>query len=186
MARDLTSGMVSEFTAVSLEPIILIKAEFPSADVNIWSGTRDLTFNADTYTGLGDLIGMSPIEETEDLKASGMRFSLSGIPSSMVATALSEHYQDRPITCWLGCLDSAGAIITDPVIMFKGRMDVMEIVDGGDTASIGIAAENVLIAMERASLRRYTPEDQKEVYSGDEGFAFVTSIQDKEIVWGLT
>ncbi len=185
MARTMTGAMDTEFTAPDLQPIIFIKAEFPSGDVNIWSGAQEIIFDGDSYTGLGDLIGMSPMEETFDLKATGMRFSLSGIPASMISTALNEDYQDRPITCWFGCLNSAGAIIADPLVMFKGRMDVMEIVDGGVTATIGIAAENVLVALESANLRRYTPEDQKETYPGDTFFDRVAALQDQEIIWGL-
>jgi hypothetical protein len=113
MARDLTAGMVTEVASTTVRPIVLVKLEFDSGAVRVWNGIGDLSWNAQTWTGVGDLGGVSPVEEAGDLKASGVRFQLSGIPAALISTALSEDYQDRPARMWLGMLDENLNIVAD-------------------------------------------------------------------------
>ena len=47
-----------------------------------------------------------------------------------------------------------------------------------------IAVENKLIILERPVERRYTDQDQKELFVGDKGLEFVDSLQDKSVNWG--
>lgn len=183
MARDLTAGVVTEVTGDTVRPILFVQLEFDSGDVTVWNGIGDINWNGNVWNGVGDLGGVSAVEEVGDLKASGVRFTLSGIPAAMISTTLSEDYQDRPARMWLGFLDANHAVIADPYPLFRGRMDVMDIEEGGETATIGVTAENVLARLERARETRYTAEDQKTTYAGDKGLEFVTSLQEKEIVW---
>lgn len=184
MSRDLTAGMITEVTAAQLSPIYIIKAEFDSGDLNLWSGIGDLTFNSETYTGVGNIIAIESIEENSSLEANGLSITLSGIPSSIISTALSEDYQGRFLTVWFGALDTSGAIVSDAYQMFKGRMDVLEISESAATATVNMKCENVLIDFNRTKERRYTPEDQKSEYAGDKGFDFVARLQDQQITWG--
>jgi len=59
----------------------------------------------------------------------------------------------------------------------------MSIVENGETAEVSLTGESRLIDLERPRVRRWTSEDQKSLYSGDLGFDFLNSIQEKEIVW---
>jgi hypothetical protein len=68
--------------------------------------------------------------------------------------------------------------------MFSGFMDVMTINEGADYSEIILTLENKLLQLERSRERRYTDADQKIDYPNDDGFEFVTTLQDKEIVWG--
>ena len=186
MARDLTAGMVTEVTAVELRPAMFLKASFPSGDLNLWSGIGDKVFAGDTYTGAGDLIEISELRETEETRAAGAAFRLSGVPSSLIAIALGEEYQGRPVKLWLAMLTAAGAIVADPYLLFTGRMDVMEHQDSGETAALTLQAENAMVALERPRVRRYTAEDQRLDFPLDTGFDRVTALQDAEILWGAT
>ncbi len=182
--RGMTAGMDTAMTAAVKHPILLAKFIFDSGDLNLWSGIGDITFAGDVYTGTGDLGGVSSVEETEQTKAAGVVFSISGIKSSFISTALGEDYQGRTAKLWLGAVDDAGALIADPELIFVGRMDVMTIDEGGETATLKISVENVLIALESTSERRYTPEDQKLDFPNDTGFDQVAALQDVTITWG--
>ena len=86
---------------------------------------------------------------------------------------------------WLAFFDASGALIADPVQVFSGRVDVMQITDAGETADIKLTAENRLVDFERPQeTRYYTDQDQQREYPGDKGFEFVTAIQEAVIVWG--
>ncbi len=188
MARTLTAGMVTEVTAASLQPILLVKLAFDSADLNLWTGIGNLSWGgspADVYTGAGDLLSFSQIEETDHLKAVGLTATLSGIPSSLIAIALAEDYMGRAVTVWFGALDSAGALVTDPFKIFAGLIDTMPIEDGGETATIQVTAENRLARLEESRSRRYTPDDQAIDYPSDKGLDFVVALNDgRKIIWG--
>ncbi len=186
MTRELTAAMVTEVSADSLSPIFFVKFEFDSGDIRFWSGLGDKTFNSEIYTGSGDLLTIAPPEETQKLKATNANFTLSGIPSSIISLALSEDYQGRFVSFWFAMLDSSGAIVADPFLQFKGRMDVMAIQDEGDTATITVSAESVLVDLERPRERRYTDEDHKLDNPGDPFFEFVPGLAEKEITLGRT
>ena len=182
--RGMTAAMDTAMTAVVKHPILLVKFIFDSADLNLWSGVGEITFNGDVYTGTGALGGISAVEETEQTKAAGLVFSITGIPSSFISTALGEDYQGRTAKLWFGAMDAAGGLVVDPELLFVGRMDVMTIDEDGETATIKVSVENLLVALESTSERRYTPEDQKLDFPDDTGFDQVVALQDVTVTWG--
>ena len=184
MSRTLSTEMQAVASADLVRPIYLVKMEFDSGDLHLWSGLGNLVYSGDTYVGTGDLMSISPIKESEELVANGVNFTVSGIKQSLVSIARDEPYQGRKITLYLGAFDENADIISSPVILFGGFMDVMTISDSGETSTITISAENKLIAFDRASVRRFTAEDQKIDYPTDKGFEFVSQIAQQEIIWG--
>lgn len=183
MARDLTAGMVTEFTAGTLSPRLLAFFDFPSGAVRVWNGSGNLSWNTYTWSGIGTFGGFKPAQGGTDISAQGAEFTLSGIPSSLISAALGDAYQNRDCELWLACLDSGGSVVATPY-KWAGRMDVMTIEEKGDTANISLTAESRLIDLDRPRIRRYTDEDQQEAYAGDLGLEFVGAIQDLPIHWG--
>lgn len=185
MARDLTAGVITESKKTSgAKPLLIVKLEFDDDNnVRFWNGRGDLVFDSETYTGVGDLGRISEIEEGIEQRAFGISLEISGVPTENVSLALSEELQNRRAQVWLGFFDDNYALIADPVLMFKGRMDTMDI-KLGKTATIAITAESRLIDWSRPRIRRYTDADQRERFPGDKGFQFVSDTTDKEIVWG--
>ena len=184
MSRTLPAGIVTEILKDQLRPIVLMKAEFDSGDLNLWTGIGPIVFDGDTYTGAGDLISVSEIEEVSDIEARGVSFGLSGVPASLRSLALTEDYQGRPLTGFFGTLEADGTLTADPAVIFKGNMDVMSFDNTGETMTFTLQVENRLIDLRRVKTRRYTSEDQKTEFSGDLGCDFVASLQEKEIIWG--
>ena len=184
MTRTLSSEMQAVATAEVVRPFYLLDLEFDSGNLYLWTGLGDLTVGSATYTGVGNILGIQPIEESSELSANGASFSLSGVNQALLALARDEDYQGRPVTLKVGAFDENGDVISDPVIIFSGFMDVMSIEDSGETGNITLTAENKLIAFERANIRRYTNQDQQLYHPGDKGFEFVTGIQEKDLLWG--
>ena len=181
--RSLSNDMTTEVSASQLAPIILVSLSF-STPVNLWSGYGTITYSGTGYLGIGTLGTVSPVEETTDLAARGISMQLSGVPTAMIAIALSENYQGRPCSVMFAAMASDGTLVSTPVTVFSGRMDVMSINDDGQTATIGMNAENKLVDFRRPREVRYTDEEQKSLYPSDKGLEFVNAIQEKEIYWG--
>jgi hypothetical protein len=186
VSRGLTAAFLTAADAGTVYPAILAQFDFSGGEIAVWTGVGDLVHGGITFAGIGELGGMSAIEETEETRANGVQFNLSGIPSSMVAAVLGENYRNRTCTVQLALFASltAAAPITAPAVMFVGRMDQAFLDDDGESATINLTAESRLIDLQRPRARRYTDEDQRAVYAGDVGLEYVAGLQDKEIMWG--
>jgi hypothetical protein len=183
MARDLTAGVITQLQAASVEVGVLFEGEFASGWVRLWSGVGTLSWDGKSWSGVGTLLGISGIDETNEIRASGLTVSLSGVPSDLLSAALGDARSGKTGRVYLAFF-SGGSIVADPILQFEGRLDVPAIEDGPDTATISISYESELIDLERARERRYTPEDQAIDFPGDLGFDYVAALQDAQITWG--
>lgn len=183
MARDLTAGVITQLQAASVEVGVLFEGEFASGWVRLWSGVGTLSWDSKSWSGVGTLLGISGIDETNEIRASGLTVSLSGVPSDLLSAALGDARSGKTGRVYLAFF-SGGSIVADPILQFEGRLDVPAIEDGPDTATISISYESELIDLERARERRYTPEDQAIDFPGDLGFDYVAALQDAQITWG--
>tara|TARA_R110002153_G_scaffold253948_1_gene412243 strand:+ start:278 stop:835 length:558 start_codon:yes stop_codon:yes gene_type:complete len=184
MSRSLTTAFNNEITSSELSPFIAVSLAFDEGTFYSWTGYGDITFGGETYIGSGDIINIGGIQETSEIKANGLQITLSGLPTELISAALSDPYQGRTAKIFLGVLDTNGNVIADPYMMFRGSMDLMTIEDSGDSASISVTVESRLIDLDRSRERRFTSEDQKIDYPNDKGLEFITSLQEKSIVWG--
>lgn len=184
MSRNLTGALQAELAKQSLAPIVLVQAQFTSGTIYVWSGVGSVSWNGQTWLGVGSLGSISMVSESTEVEAQGIVIGLSGIPSDLIAKVLGECRPNAPVKVWLGAVDSAGAVIVDPYQSFSGRMDVPEIEEGAETSSISIHVENRLIDLGRARERRWTHEDQKIDYPTDKGFEYVASLQEWNGLWG--
>lgn len=152
--------------------------------VRAWSGVGRYVWDGQDWTGVGTLGQVSSVEETVELRAAGARFVLSGIPNDLLDRAMAPESQGRSARLWIGFMDEDWDLLEAPVLLFSGRIDTLEIVDGARTASIVLTAENRLRDLERAPLRRFTAADQRAAFPGDKGLDHVLELQEAELDWG--
>lgn len=205
--RNLDPVIASEFSSNYVRPALMAELFFDDQTLMMWTGIGDLEWGDKIFLGGGNFIGVSPVEETQDLQAKGIVASLNGIPSSMISLALGERVRGRPFRMYLGVVrstkyvatedepgsimleDGSGYVLLENILLdnpyriFSGLMDVMEFTDDGRSANIRLSVENSLIIGQRAKIARYTVEDQRKRYSFDRGFEFINQLQDKEIIW---
>ncbi len=185
MTRDITTALRDEMVARVNMPIGFFEGLFDSGALRLWTGYGPIQWNGVEWTGAGNLIGLSELTESQELRAIGATATLSGIPAEIISLALAEDYQGRRCNCYIGAM-SNGQIVPDPVLLFGGTADVMEIDEAGEFASIAVTIESRLIDLERPREHRYEHEDQIAQYPGDLGLEYVSSIQDQPIIWGRT
>ena len=182
--QGLDSSIVNRLGADEQALFFAVKAEFDTDDIRVWTGIDDLTINSETYTGAGTLLSISNTEDNLELKSNGVVVSLSGMDDTIVNYALTENYQNRPITIFMGYVMGGTNEVAGTLTLFKGRMTSLVINDTPEGSTVTIDAENRLVDLDRPSNLRYTKESQNFLHSGDTGFNRVASLQDKQINWG--
>ena len=182
--RDMTSAYQAAISSAMLRPALFVQATFVSGPLYVWSGMGPITWNGQTWIGVGTLGTVSTIEEGSTVSAKGVTLTLSGLDPTLLTDVMEEFQVGLPALVYLGVFDATGALIADPVCCFSGRMDQPTIDISGTTASIAINCENRLVEMNVSVERRYTDEDQQLDYPGDLGFQFVNGIQDAQIYFG--
>lgn len=175
--------MVTAITSTELFPALFVAATFRSGPVYLWSGQGSITWNGQTWTGLGALGGVSQVEEGSTVEAKGLTLTLSGFDAALLPDVMNEFGLLLPVTVYLGCFNE-GELIATPITMFAGRMDQPTVEVDSKTATISINCETVLLDMNVATDRRYTPEDQQRDWPGDLGMTFVPSISEVTIYFG--
>lgn len=185
MSRTLATAYNAAVDDATVRIAFLAQLEFPSGTLYVWTGVGDLSWGAQTWTGVGTFGGISDISEAAGIEAPGVDLELSGTPSATLALALADDYQGHPVKVYQALFDAAGAVIVDPVLVFSGRMDVMQITDAGETGVISLSCESESIDLDRKRVLRYTHEEQQRLFAGDLGLEFVTSMQDKPIYWSV-
>ena len=86
--------------------------DFSTGVLYFWNGYGDLSMTvrgaSQTFTGLGDLAGISAVSETTEIKASGITLNLTGVKSSLISAALEgANYTNRNAYVYLGLFDSS-------------------------------------------------------------------------------
>ena len=184
--QGLDASIVNRLGADEQALFFAVKAEFDTDDILLWSGTDDLVIASETYTGAGNLLSISNTEDNLELKSNGLVVTLSGMDTTIVNYALTENYQNRPLTLFMGYVMGGTNEVAGTLTLFKGRMTSLVIGDTPEGSTVTIDAENRLVDLDRPSNLRYTKESQNFLHSGDTGFNRVASLQDKQIVWGKT
>lgn len=182
MTRGLQPAALAAVTAEVVTRTMAVELDFLSGVVRYAGCPQDLVIGGNAFLGIGGLGGISAAAEGAELRSYGLTLSLAGIPRDIVAVALAEPYQGRRGTVWEVPLSAAGAPVADPIVIFRGRMDTMD-VQLGETATVRLQLENRLADWDRPRMRRYTDEDQQAAFPGDKGFRFVAATTEKEIVW---
>ena len=188
MARDITSAFNTAIKAKYVKPIFAIELDISDGTLRLWGGYGALNMTiggvSKTFTGTGDLLGFTPIQETSTLQMTGITVSVTGIKASLISSILSAEYTNRNGTLYMGLFDTSRNVIADVYTLFKGKMDVANIQEGAETSVITLNIESRMVQFDLPLNRMYTVEDQEVDFTGDLGLEFIPDLQDKEIIWG--
>lgn len=178
------SSITSRLSADHQNIFFAVKAEFDTSDVLVWNGAEDLVINSETYAGAGQLLSIGGVEEDAELKSAGLSIAVSGMDTTVLEYALTENYQNRFVSLFMGFLMGGANEAAGVMTLFKGRMVNLSVSDSPDGATISIDAENRLLDLQRPSNLRYTKSAQLSIDSTDTGFNRINTLQDKTFVWG--
>jgi len=185
--RTLTDAVKDATASQVVAPFFAVSADFPSGMVRIWAGVGELTFDSNTYEGVGEFLGIEAITETVDGSANGVALTLSGIPTDIRTPLFDDKYSGREAEVFMGCFNpNSGEILDDPVTLFKGHMDTDFLREDGKTATFTLRVESRIVDLLRSREHRYTLEGQHTLKGAttDDGLEFMPTMQETQIKWG--
>ena len=181
--RPMTPLAQSIITSNYVSLGLFVQMQFASSVEHVWTGVGAISWNGQTWTGLGDFGKISAITEDSNLTAQGITLSLAGVRSALLAEAMSEIKQGLQCQVWLVLVNQAGVPV-DAIGCYAGMMDQSDI-DGGPEASvINIAVESRLSDLQRAQNHRLTDSDQRMRYPTDDAFKWTAQLLDWSGAWG--
>lgn len=181
--RSLSTAAKNAFSQLNFPAIVLVELDFADGAIRLCNAGYSFSWNGYNWLGMGTLGAIEAISEGSALQMYGCQLTLSGIPSELISEAFDISYQGRSATIWLAPLNSDYSLIASPVVVFKGRMDTMDIAMG-TTSTITTTVESRLVDWERPRIRRYNNQDQQAAHPGDNGMKYVAQMVSKELNWG--
>lgn len=159
----------------------LTEMRFSSGTIYIANCRDDIVYGGNTYLG-GKQMAIDPIKD-QGGQVQGLNFSLNGVPSDLLALALVEPIQGRPIIVSLAIMDPDSQVILAVDQVWSGTMDVMPITQDGISATVSVTAEHRGISFARPKGVKYTDLDQRMLYPLDASLQYIVSQSTHKDVW---
>jgi len=185
MTRGFSSDVNTALQAQNVNLVMFAKLEFPSGTLYVHNGLGTYNWDSQDWLGVGDLGSISKVEEGTDVSPYAITLTLSGLDSTMSGAALTEDYFMRPVTVYLGLLDSDDTLIDTPSQIWAGLMDQMNLTvgaDGGD--AIQLIAESELSRFDKSKNLMYTNANQQQRFADDLFFSHIHKVEGAKIKWG--
>lgn len=184
MTRAAHADLIAGFKAPVVRPFMAVFLDYPDGPVRVTSLPRGtvLEIDGEEWYGTGVLGQMSGLEEGAENRSYGFTLTLSGIPGNWLAYLRGQDVQGRRVDVHLGLVNELGAVIKTQLIK-RGRMDTQD-ASAGQTTSVTVACEDVLVDWERARVRRCTDVDHRTRYPTDGFFKYVAALENQVLSWG--
>ena len=125
MARTLTTAMQTAISAKEgYADVWFIKIVTSNTTLRYTTAPSDVSWDSQTWTGIGGVIEFDPPPETADPSGQSLRLSLSGVDTALITQILD--YQLRGRNCrlyWGQITTSTGVVVLDPLEAFSGLMN---------------------------------------------------------------
>ena len=182
MTRGLSPAQQAAATAERVARTVAVELDFPDGFARFHAGHDVISIDGVEFLGVGQLGSISVAEESAELRSYGMTIRLSGVPRDSIAYALGQAYQGRRGTVWDVQLDPDTWQVIGALVVFRGRMDQMDIAMG-QQAAVTVKLENRLADWDRPRIKRFTDDEQRRRDPNDGSFRFLPATTEKEIIW---
>lgn len=183
--RGFTSAALAQVNAAANEPAHLYEVYLDAGTVYATDSYRPIAWGGNTYAADGQALDFQGLHETSDPQISTATVALSGCDQTWLANVLSHQYLGRRLVIYEFFLDSAGALVADPNIIFDGTMDAPTIDEdpGSNQCTVSLSAASVESDILRLPGRHTNDAEQQVYFPGDTGFRWMANTN-KQVVWG--
>ena len=207
MTRIVSPDYALEAEKPSITMVCMVEVNYDSGTVRVHDGIGNIVLGGNILTeageqldaenddnlindatiapfyGIGDFGGIESVEENIEVVARQVTLTCSGLDSTWVTPALTEDYQNRTVTVYLGFFSpDTGALIGSPEVIWEGRINQQTITLSKGDATLSMTCEHRLRREPR--IARYTQADQELLHTGDRFFDLTHTIEGFVNRWG--
>lgn len=181
--RNFSSALLNSSKDTYLRLLTFVKLEFDSGTIYVHNGIGTYNWDSTDWLGLGEFGSINGVKEGYEVSPYALELTLSGLSTDMMDEVQNQNYYLRPVTIYLGSLNSSYALEDDPDELWSGYMDVAHISLGKNNA-IRLRCESNMIVFEKANSSRFTDADLQKKYSGDLFLQYLEEMQEANVIWG--
>ncbi len=185
MDRSASAAVLTEIAASACRPVHLLKITFDSGPVYMTDAYRTITWDGQSWVAMGHFLSFSDIEESGGIEVSSCTVGLSGVDQTYISIFLNNDFIDREVSIWKAFLDASMSVISNPLLIFNGRINRPGITEDPDGGSCTLAVEvaSNWVDFQRIPGRHTNHTEQQIWYPGDKGFEFASD-KTSQIKWG--
>ncbi len=169
--------------------VLFLRLDFPSGVLRLHTHIGPITWThpvngSEQYDGVGDFGGIEG-DLTEGLqnRVFPVKFSVSGVDSTLLSTVLTDNTNRQSAELWLGLFDETHSLVDTPTNLWTGFFDKADISKGDGLGAIQCTCVSRADVGREGSDVRYTDEQQQLEQPGDLGFQYLHEMQDVELRW---
>lgn len=182
MARTLTTAVKNELATNSLQPINLLFLNV-STGLRFTDHYKNVTYDSNTYTASSLFTKLSSVTESSEIQVSNITVTFTGADQTITSVFLSNDYIEKEAEIYKGFIGSNEAVIADPFLLFKGRIESFSISETLKDSKVNISIASHWADFSKVEGRKTNTGSQQIHFSGDLGFEFASqTVQD--IKWG--
>lgn len=186
MTRSLTTAIKNALATNDIRPIHLISIGF-STPVNItdcsFSLTSSVSGSSITYTSSDFILGLSEFTEEVDISKASLKLTLSGADTTFISTVLNENVTNDSVDIYRGLLDSSNALISDPILLYKGNIENFVIQESDTSSNVVLSIVSHWADFDKKNGRKTNNTSQQRFFSTDVGMEFSSEIV-TNVKWG--
>ena len=168
----------------------LVRVNFASETLRLWTGAGFLTAGGETWEGV-EVASISGLQQAVNGEATQASFVLSGVSSRIVTLARDEwevEAKGRNIEVLIQFHNDANDLPLEtydqPYSIWAGEMQTPSFdLEGPNKRAITIVAESLFPLRARPAFGQYTEADQQARFAGDRGFELVPGLLKKVVTW---
>lgn len=187
--RGMTSDMLTAIAAQQMKVIHLcvlyLTQDSPQQTIYMTDSGQDIVWNGQTYSDTEGLTDLSDPNESYQLDVDSASFTLSGTELANLSIALTSNFTDARfvIRRAIAQVESSPMVVTDPVVIWDGRIDSWEYSETpGQESTLTWNMSNHWVDFTRVSGRRTNSADQQLFYPGDLGLDYADKLP-STIMW---
>ena len=186
MVRVIDSVTLAETNSTKTYPIELIKFQVTSDNADslfLNTGYTNIIYNSDTYLPGSNIVSLSAVEETKDVKTNAITIKLNGIPNTIIAALENVNAIGGVVTIYQAFWDDdTGAIKGQVYQKWQGIIN-SHAVDEENTergnVNITVECKNIVGAILNTRSGRFTSDTSfKKFTANDASMEFVASMVD--------
>jgi len=182
MPRSLSASVISELATNKINPIELVYIGV-STGYYYTDHYKDVVYNSNTYTASSLFLGLSEVTESSEVAVNSLTLKFTGADQTIISLFLNNDYMDKVVNVYRGFLDDTQTLISDPFLLFEGRIENFNIDEDETSSNVLISVASHWADFDKVKTRKTNSNSQKLYFPNDKGFDYASQSV-KEIKWG--